>query len=411
MDFDRVKENNGVYWYQDNNFNTINIKLNFLSGTSNRECAISDLLCYFIAKCNKVYDSEEAITYMKRQLYSTEILFSNELINKQKVFTMHVEMVTPEAVKDDYYQEAFTFLRNMLHEPDFNDQEMFDVIKRNVISGLSIKVNEPDVYAETMYLGTVYPSEDRQYEYSADVEYIADLINSITLDELKAQYEKIMSQFQSGIVFGSISEERFNEFVKIMKLPEPVKDVDYSGVAEIKEESVEIPTNYDQSYVYVTYEIDNFNYAQMILLAKMLNSMIGLCNIYLREKNDIVYSSCAHIKFYGKKLYVEAALAKEKKQEFLDTVEEIVKVLQDEKKLPLLIEQAKREIAEDNFTTSEEKDYLIFYLNNYALKSFGNISRNEVIRQVGEITPEDLLGVTRTLRRKNIFMVRGNGDE
>ena len=42
MDFDRLVENNGVYLYQDNNINTITIRLNFMGGLSNRDCAIDD---------------------------------------------------------------------------------------------------------------------------------------------------------------------------------------------------------------------------------------------------------------------------------------------------------------------------------------------------------------------------------
>ena len=61
-----------------------------------------------------------------------------------------------------------------------------------------------------------------------------------------------MSQYQSGLVLGNINEERFNQFVNTLQLPEPIKDVDYSGYVSVNEGDMEISEDCDQSYIFVT---------------------------------------------------------------------------------------------------------------------------------------------------------------
>lgn len=411
MDFDKLKENNGVYLYEDNSFNTISIKLNFFCGTSNRECAISDVLCYYLMMCNKNFASDDDINKEKRKLYAMQLVFSNELINTQKAFCMGVDMISPEAVGEDYYAEAFEFIRQMLKEPDFTNEQMLEVIKKNIIAGLGIKLGEMDSYSEAKYFDTVYNYKDREYEFSTDIDYIAEIINSITLDDLKNQYEYIMSHYQSGFALGNINEERFNQFVSTMQLPEPIKDVDYSGVVSVNEGDVEISTDCDQSYVFVTYDMDSLTYPQMILLAKVMNSSIGLCYQILREKYHLVYSAFAQMRLYSHRMYVYGELDKEKKQKFLKALDEIVSYLQDKDTLEKLIEVAKKELKEAEYASSEDKEVLATYLDYYIMKSFGSDNRTEVNRKIENITADELLECTRSLKRRNVFMVRGDGDE
>ena len=133
MDFDRLVENNGVYLYQDNNINTITIRLNFMGGLSNRDCAIDDLLCYYLAVTNKNFKNDNEITQRSKELYSLNLFFSNEYCSKQKYITVDINLISPESIDVDYYKDAFEFIRQIIKEPDFTNEEMFKIIKRKYI--------------------------------------------------------------------------------------------------------------------------------------------------------------------------------------------------------------------------------------------------------------------------------------
>ena len=142
-----------------------------------------------------------------------------------------------------------------------------------------------------------------------------------------------------------------------------------------------------------------------------MNSSLGLCYQTLREKYGLVYNSYANIKYYLKKLYVYGEIDKEKKEKFLKALDEIVNKLNNKDLLDKLISQAKDEIKANEVTLSEDQDRMIDSLNYYILKYFDGQNRTEVYRQISEITADDLIKSTKTLKRKNVFMVRSKKDE
>jgi len=411
MDFNKLVNNNGIYLYQDNSFNTISIKLNFLSGMSNRECAIVDVLCSYLMASNQNFKSDDDINERTQELYSLVLDFGNQFYSKQKVVSLYANLISPNVINDDYSEEAFEFIRQMLKEPDFTNEEMLEITKRNMISYAKSDLLNNDIYVSNMYHQKVFYEENREYENSTDIDYISNLINSITLDDLKKQYEYIINNFHSGLVFGNISFEQFNNFVNLMALTPIKKDVDYDRNIIIKDDDIEIERDCEQSYIYVTYDIDNLTYPQLMLLNTIMNSSLGLCYQTLRRKYGLVYNSYAGIIYYLKKLYIYGEIDKNKKEKFLEALDEIVNMLNDKELLDKLIVQAKDEIEANQVTLSEDQNKIIDSLNNYILKLFEGQKITDTYHQVSELTSDDLIKSTKTLKRKNIFMVRSKNDE
>lgn len=411
MDFDKLKENNGVYLYQDNSFNTITVRLNFLLKSTNRDSAISDLLCYYLAVTNKNFKTDDEIMMRSKELYSLELYFYNKLYSKQRMFGLDINLISPEAVNDDYYKEAFEFIRQMLMEPDFTNEEMLELVKRNYLASRRIDLSNNEEYAETMYSQSVLYEKDRKYNYSTDMRYISKMINSITLDDLKKEYEYMIHNFHSGFVFGNMEEEKFNEFVSFMELERTKQEVSYDRSLETKEGDIELKKDCEQSYIYVTYDMDKVDYSKLRLLNKMLNSSLGLCYQILREKYGLVYSSSASILYYLKKMYFYGEIDKDKKDKFVEAVDEIVELLKDKEMLAKFIEIAKREMAINELYFSENQERMINSLNDYVLGLYEGLNRTEVNKQIQKIDTQSLIGSTLSLKRKNVFMVRGGEDE
>ncbi|MEE3342985.1 MAG: insulinase family protein [Bacilli bacterium] len=411
MDFDKLVNNNGIYLYEDNNFNTISIKLNFYGGAGNRENVILDVLCVYLKLCNKNFNSDEEIKNRKKELYYLNLYFGNQFYGKQKIVSLSANLISPNVIDDDYSESAFEFIRQMLKEPDFTNQEVLELSKRRLLSYIKSNLSDNDVCARKMYYQNVLYEDNKEYENSVDIDYISNLINSITLDDLKKQYDYFINNFHSGLVFGNISLEQFNNFVNCISLTPINEYFNYKKRVSAKEGDIEIEKNCEQSYIYVTYDINNLTYPQLILLEKILNSSLGLCFQILREKYGLVYYSYACMMYYFKKIYFYGEIDKEKKEDFLKAVDEIIDILNNKDLLNKLISLAKEEIESGEVTLSEDRYRMINSIDDYLLKYFGVENRTEIYQQINKLTVDDLIKSTKTLKRKNVFMVRSKSDE
>ena len=63
------------------------------------------------------------------------------------------------------------------------------------------------------------------------------------------------------------------------------------------------------------------------------------------------------------------------------------------------------------YNLSENKNFIFEILNKFILEFYGNEDRTTVNKQIDSMSEEDVAGVVKTLRRKNVFMVRSNENE
>jgi predicted Zn-dependent peptidase len=172
----------------------------------------------------------------------------------------------------------------------------------------------------------------------------------------------------------------------------------------------EIEKDMEQSYIYVTYDIDRLTFPQFIALYYILNSPVGICYQTLREKYGLVYGVSSNIRLFDNKMYINAQIDKNKKERFIKALDEIVADLNDPKKLKDLLCRAKEEHFSSEWTFDEESSNIVSSLSSYLLKT-ETADRNELNEGVRDLTTEELLQKTRSLKRKNIFMVRSEEDE
>ena len=75
------------------------------------------------------------------------------------------------------------------------------------------------------------------------------------------------------------------------------------------------------------------------------------------------------------------------------------------------MKQAKEEIANDEYSLSESKNRVAGIINGRILKIYGDKDREIVNQEIEDMKAEDLMNKTKTLVRKNVFMVRGKKHE
>lgn len=411
METGRLKNNNGTYLYKDEGFNTVRINLNFLVSTGNRSAAIVDVLGIYLTKCNQVYKTEDDIVLKTRELYDMSLDFRNDWEGKNKIFTLSADFISMDAAQDDYSTEAFEFIRDMLKKPDFNNEEVLELAKKEMLSYIDFALTDMNYYAANAYRYHVLPVDYKEYDYSLDREYFANLIDSITLEDIKNEYENLISNYICGFAYGNISEELFNKFVECMDLTPTVKDLDFNEDVKTAEEDIEIDKECEQTYIFVTYDFTDASIAEVRLLEKMLDSTLGLCYQTLREKYGLVYGAYADVLFHEKKLYFYGETDYAKKDKFIEACDEIVKALCDKTEVEKYMEVAKKEIEDDEYSLSENKKKMVRIINNNILKVYGDQDREETFKEIQEMKPEEIMDKAKTLKRKNVFMVRGKSNE
>lgn len=407
----KLKNNNGTYLYRDEGFNTFSIQLNFLASPDNRSAAILDVLSIYLLQCNQIYKTDDDISLRSRELYDMSINFTTKWNGKQKLFSLVADLISMDVIHDDYSKEAFEFIRDILEKPNFENEKMLEVSKRKLLSYIDLNLADYDQYAETLYTQTVLPVENMKYDYSVDKKYLEELVNSITLEDIKSEYENLIGNFINGLVLGNINEEQFNEFVKCINLTPTKCELDYSMDVKTSEGNIEIEKDCEQSYIFITYDFTELTNAELRILGCMLNSSIGLCYQTLREKYGLVYGAYANILFHQKKLYIYGETNISKKEKFIEAVDEIINDLNNREIVEKFMTQAKEEIANDEYSLSESKKRLFGMINNRILQVYGNQDRDIVNKEIEEMKPEELMNKTKVLTRKNIFMVRSKANE
>ena len=411
MELNELKNSNGIYLYKDESFNTFSIQLNFLASPENRSAAILDVLSIYLLQCNQVYKTDDNISLKSRELYDMSIYFTTEWNGKQKFISLVADLISMDVIHDDYSKEAFEFIRDILEKPDFENQKMLEVSKRKLLSYIDLNLDDYDQYAEALYNQTVLPVENMKYDYAVDKKYIEELVNSITLEDIKKEYKNALDNFVNGLVLGNISEEQFNEFVKCISLTPTKRELDYNMNTKTVDGNIEIEKDCKQSYIFITYDFTELTNAELRILEWILNSSIGLCYQTLREKYGLVYGSYANILFHQKKLYIYGETNISKKDKFIEATDEIIKNLNDREIVEKYMIQAKDQIANYEYSLSESKERLFKIINNSILRVYGNQDRDIVNKEIEEMKPEELMNKTKKLTRKNIFMVRSKTNE
>lgn len=132
--------------------------------------------------------------------------------------------------KKETLPEALTLLREILREPAFPSEE-FEQAKRRMISGLTAGKTEPGVLAGNKLSRTLSPYSLEDVRYVPTIEENLANAEALTLDQVKALYEKQVGGGQAELaVVGDFDQEStiklVNEILAGWNTQTPVKRID-----------------------------------------------------------------------------------------------------------------------------------------------------------------------------------------
>ena len=410
MNYDVLINDNEIYLYKNTDFNTINITMYFIAKNGNKYSAIYDLLCEYMLRANKKYSQSE-IAKRTRELYGLEIEWDTALKNDKRLFFINLDLVAPSIIKDNYSKEAFLFAKEILSDISFDRKDILDNIKRLKLAEIEADLSDVDEQEECLYNSTVLPNKDKEYDYSLDIDYIKNLFDSITLEDLKQVYEETINDdnFYRCLVFGNITDEEYKEFRNIFSYNGKKKSIDYQNRVSIKEGINIIPCEEtNESSIYITYSLDRIDKVTRDILYDILNGSSDLCLEIFRGKYSLVYEANATIACLGKYLYIYAKADKNNINKVIDAADELIKTIQNPKSLKELLLRAKDAIRKENYLLSENKKELLCELKEYVNEVFDRQSLIDYDKRLEDINEEDVAKVTNSLVKRNVFVYRGD---
>ena len=414
MDYDNLIEDNGIYLYKDDSFNTISITLIFKRLSGNRMDAIYILLANYLLQANKIYPKIEDIREKKNDFYSMDIELYNCYYGDTPLLYLTIDLVSPQAVKDDYLDDTYDFINDMLLQPDFTREDVLKETKEYYLSKMKQTLLEYDNYAERRYKQEIYKGGKESFIFSTNYKYLEKMLDSISLDDLKKAYNNsIKNNFFKGFIFGNMTDEQFNSFRTHVSFKNSKdENIDCMSNPYFNEEKIEISNkNSKDSIVYITYSLDEMDKALYNILFDILNVSSVYCTTILREKYDLVYVSYVVVGYSRKTLIFKAQVDKKNINKLIEATDEIVNDLKDKEKLKEFLIRTRESIKDENYLLSENKLHMIDTINDYVTGIFDKFNETEFADNITKLTEDEVLKKTKTLKRRNVFIYRGDDCE
>ncbi len=411
MDYSRIVGDSGFYFYQDKSFNTVTMELSFHVNSGNKNDAIYNVLGYYLMAGNEVFD-EAQVDEKVGELYSIIVSFYSSCIGKQDFLNFNVDMISPNIISEDnYFHNCVSFCKTMLERPKFDNQELLDSIKRKILSDFRLSISDPSNLADKYYYSKVLVNPIKKYEQATDAKYVEQVLDSITLSDLKNAYYEAMDNFYNGYVFGNLEREEFDYLKGQFPYKYCGKSLDYSEHQNVNRRNIVIPSNSQESVAYVTYQLGSYSREFYLILDDILNDSYSLCDKILRNKYDLVYESGAYLYFYKNLLVINGLIDKKNYQKFIQGVDEIITSIQNPNIVRDGLQVARRSLKRKQYLMSEDIGAMEEELKRSIDKSFGWMESDELIRRIDSFDEEKFICLTKTLKKQNEFLYRGDNHE
>lgn len=414
MDKNNIFKENGLYYYNTDEFATVKLCFKFRIGRDIRELVKARILSCYLVRTSKNYKSYKEIKDKLKYFYGMYIDAEQTFFGSENFFTFNVNMVSPRVIGEDYMKDAIKFVRDILLEPNFTngklDSEVINQVKKELIASKERSLSNPSVFRERLLLNKINPNSNLALNHIVDASEFKEVVESITDKDLIEFYNNTLSNFYRGYVFGDVNSEERNVISSSFSFKSSDEIIDYSEFIDICEGEDSIEHDTKQSDLYVVYKLNNYSLDKIHLykvLASMLSTGNGLCHKVLRSELGLVYSSGAFINKYRMFgfLYLGANISGENKDKCLDGIDEISKRLKDKKQVSELLQYAKDKLNQEYYFSGEDVNNVIGDFSCYVFGTYPD--KEELYKKINELSSDDIISEVDNIVKKYVFFGRG----
>lgn len=413
------KINKNTYYYKDSSGVNLVANFTFIYDTSRINDLKADILSDYLTTINKKYDSPKKIFDKKRELFSPILSIYSSPYKTKSIFRINCRMIEPRFVKEDYYDNALEFLKDIIFNPYFVDgkldRDRLNIIKKDIYDRYINTVKDFYYELNTKYDKTVLNGYSKNILIYDTKEELKKDLDSITDKDIIDFYNMIINNHYKTLLFGNFNKTQIDKIIKTMKFNSTdVSKIDTTERIKLESEYNEyISKEFTQSVLYVSYNIKNIEkystpwYASV--LYSVVNSLEGFLYQTLRYKYGLVYYCGGFLLRKSNVYYFEACIDKKNKDKTIEAIEEVLNDLKDVKKVEERLDLAKKKIKQNDYLANEFASNI--FSKVYECVFEDGLSEKKYTEMINKITAQDIVDFFSELDTKNIFFYVGDKDE
>ena len=412
--------------------NTITILISFIFEYEGLNCIglnpkkgyyASQILAECLSMVSEKYKTEKEIAAIKYKSYSSVVTFFVEDYHKNACLSLGIRSVNPIYVDDkNLLNTLFDLAKEKLYHPLLNstkdgfDNAKINLKKETLINDRKFIVTNKSKYATTRFLEEIKKEGEDDLTLGFDTKeieeineydiyklYLHILNNSTVLVNAygNIEYDTLKTYIDSLNL--QTKEVRINAFEKNdYKIEKVNKVVETQDIAQAKL-FIGYRTN-------ITYGSDYF--CALVVFSVMFGGMAGSTLFRnIREKRSLVYNIYSSLKA-GRKLFIVASANDSDKSDFIidEVQKELLKYAGGKvENIEETLELAKEEIINNEYSSYDSPNTILNdKVTNYMT---GFYETDEFIERVKQVTIDDIIYASKSLRLDTIYVLGGKVNE
>ena len=420
MEYKKIlNDNYTLHLINTDRFKTINIVVFFTKKFDKNDVVYGSLLCNNMVYTSKKYNTKNKMAIIGEELYGAKVSSSFGINGNLESFVFSLDFVNPKYTDESYLNKSIDFLKEVLFNPNVNNNEFnktfFNIIKNDLISSVNSIKDNPSLYAAIEYAKIMYKGTPSSYSSYPNLEEL----KKVTSKDLYKFYKKLFNgEYKVDIVtIGELDDNIINtvnnSFKNIksnkVKLELPIKHK-YEDKLVTKIDSLK----FNQSRLYVGYRLHDMSFYELNYVLKVYNTILGTMNDSIlfnivREENSLCYSIGSYVSKYNPSLNIYAGINKTNYEKTIELIKQCVELMSDKKTISRLFESAKKTI---NTYLNTYYDDVVSQINTYYNREFDTIDDIEVMKEkINSVTIEEVIELNKKIKLSTIYMLKGDNNE
>lgn len=419
MDYKRIEKSNyNIHFINTNRFKTITVEINFTKELEEKNISYFKLLTRLISFSNKEYNTRRKMAIKLEELYNSFMFSSSAVIGSLENFNIGIEFLHPKYTEKDELDKNLDLLCSSLLKPNVKnnkfDEDIFNVIKDNIITNFKIREEYPTSMAYKRFEETMFKGTPAAYDQSGKLE----IIEKLTPEDLYNFYKTIYDNHSINVlVYGDLDSDIENTITKYLdknlkdfkSIPSNKLTPYFDKKFNDKESLVEEKKDITQSTLIMGYDVIDLDRKDDYAL-QLYNMIFGassnsLLFMKVREEKSYCYSIRSSLYKYSKALVVTAGINKKNYKDSVKTIKDCVKKMNDRKTIEEGLKKVKMMM---NTRLNGYYDSLSSISDHYYINEFDKEDDVEIQREkYNNVTVEDILEIGKHLKLDTIYYLEG----
>lgn len=399
-------------------FKTVLIEYKFRSLYEPDEATARTLLKNMMVTNTQKYPSQKMMDHQMSWLYGASLSSNSQRYGNHHVVTLRLRVVNDKFIGGDetLLEEAFSFLREIIFHPNVSDNafhsETFHREKKNLKNYFDSIEENKSGYSLFRLNQLLFKGTNQVYLGIGDVQYL----DAITPESLYNTYLKMLQEDSIDIfVSGDVEEERIQQILEQSKFSNResvTADIfvtsDLVNPVVKKEESSDVTQgNLLFGFSSPAYFSNKHYYAAMIFDGIFGGFPHSKLFQNVREKESLAYSASSSIDNIRGKMIVRTGIDFSKRNQVEKIVMEQLKDMQLGNFSEELISQTKEMLINQYKQNDDHQGKALSKIYTNELLAGYNISDEEWLRSLMDVTKENIIEVAKQMKLEAIFFLKG----